>query len=53
MSILRALTSENIDEIHEGIPELTGQVTLHRPIPEFQGNYSDVYRGIYRTQEVC
>ncbi|PVF98959.1 kinase-like protein [Serendipita vermifera] len=53
MSKLRILTSENIDQINEEIPELSGQVKLLGPKAEFQGNYSDVYRGTFNGQVVA
>jgi hypothetical protein len=46
MNKQRLLTSEDVDQINEEIPELSGQITLLHPQPEFVGNYSCVYRGI-------
>jgi hypothetical protein len=48
----RLFTMEDVDQIIEEIPELSGQITLLHPHPEFVGNYSCVYRGILHGKVV-
>jgi hypothetical protein len=47
-----SITLQDIDGINEQIPELSGQITITKPEPDFMGNYSYVYRGTLNNQSV-